>query len=66
MKWRNLLKNKCPKCNEEFYSSQDDVRGYVQCGCGFSISEEKMLKITAEMTIQNIKKRNGERKETNN
>ena len=52
MKWLNLKKNKCPKCDKDlgkmFYDGRE--RGsLIMCACGFSISEKKFKKIVTGM-----------------
>jgi len=42
MKWKNLNKNHCPKCDSELVTAK---RG-KQCGrCGFFISQKKLLEL---------------------
>lgn len=58
MKWYNLLKNKCPKCNKDFMKGLK-VESNMQPStfhhpCGFKITEQRYKEIVADMTIKNI------------
>lgn len=46
MKWKNLVYNKCPKCEKGDLDFED---GKITCiKCSFKISEEKMAEIVAK------------------
>jgi hypothetical protein len=49
MKWRNLKKNKCPKCDKDFMiglTTHPNDKGQVLVHpCGFAISERKYTMI---------------------
>lgn len=60
MKWENLRKNKCPKCNKDLLTgltikplSKNPIWSHV---CGFKISEEKFKLIVSEMNVEEIEK----------
>lgn len=60
MKWLNLRKNKCPKCNKDLINglsikplTKDAVWTHK---CGFSISEKKFKEITTSMNEDEINK----------
>lgn len=60
MKWLNLRKNKCPKCNKDFtvgltIESNMQPKTFTH-KCGFKISEEKFSKIISEMNEKEIEK----------
>lgn len=65
LKWNNLRKNKCPKCNS-FLSLFANDSGYFSCAnqnCTFIVSEEKLSRLTMSMTKQGLERseyQNGE------
>lgn len=60
MKWLNLRKNKCPKCNKDFtvgLTIESNMRPAMFFHkCGFKISEEKFNKIISEMNVKELEK----------
>lgn len=45
MKWSNLKKNKCPKCNKDFTWGGFENPKIITCGCGFAIREKRFSEI---------------------
>lgn len=60
MKWENLRKNKCPKCNKDFANANrtQNSQGTVFFThlCGFIIRESRMKEIIHEQVAQDIDK----------
>ena len=54
MKWNNLTKNKCPKCNKGLLSAWNAQSNMFDCKCGFSISQARMQKIISDIISGNI------------
>ena len=54
MKWFNLKKNKCPKCNKD-WAFDLKMRGYLmKHGCGFVISKKRYTEIVTSMVDKDI------------
>ncbi len=63
MKWSNLPKNKCPKCNRDFMldlttvpvTTRDGRREQLLAhGCGFKIYESRYKAIVSDMTLSKL------------
>lgn len=49
MKWNNLTKNKCPKCNKDLLKAWNSQTNMFDCKCGFSIGQARMSKIISDI-----------------
>lgn len=54
MKWNNLTKNKCPKCNKQLLQAWNPLTNMFDCKCGFSISQARMSKIISDIISGNL------------
>lgn len=55
LNWKNLLKNKCPKCNKNLWF--DESEPFIICPsylCGFMIDSAKMQAMTMELTSRKL------------
>lgn len=50
MKWQNLIKKKCPKCEGDIASRRDRVVLYECQDCDFTITERKLFEILTDET----------------
>lgn len=57
MKWSNLKKNKCPKCDKDFTWGSFENPSIIICGCGFAIREKRFSEIVSSQINQNIEDR---------
>jgi hypothetical protein len=48
MKWQNLMKKKCPKCEAELRPVNDKTILYACTGCEFIITRRKYAEILAD------------------
>ncbi len=56
MKWSNLKKNKCPKCDKDFMDSLIPNPFMFEHACGFKIRESKYRQIVASQINDNIER----------
>lgn len=55
MKWNNLLKNKCPKCNRNLWYDKDEP--FIICPsyeCGFMVDQGRMAEIVAKLVTRRL------------
>lgn len=56
MKWSNLKKNRCPKCDTDFSPSDFLQPGMITCDCGFKISTKRYSEIIEDMVNSKIER----------
>jgi len=57
LKWWNLKKNKCPKCNKDFTNVKVKVyeaMAILHHPCGFKISEQRFKEIASGQVEQDL------------
>ena len=55
MKWFNLKRNKCPKCNKDFLDGLVTVVGVlIHEPCGFKIRESRYQEIVSSMVKKDV------------
>lgn len=55
LNWRNLRRNKCPKCNDDLHA--DSGSAVIECSnliCDFSISEERFMQLGTKMNKESM------------
>ncbi len=59
MQWKNLAKNKCPKCEADLIPNEENLKLIIckKGSCNFKISEQKMREIVADINSQEVDKR---------
>jgi hypothetical protein len=63
MKWLNLRRNKCPKCDKDFGYQAFSQPGFIMCpakGCGFTISHKRYTEIVNSQIKKSIDDKNRE------
>lgn len=68
MKWFNLRRNMCPKCNKSFVNglTHDKATLMLHHNCGFSITEQKYQQIVSGMVNFDLEERDRENEEIKN
>lgn len=54
MNWKNLSKNRCPKCNKLLDFKSDKEMMMCTISCGFMISVKRMAEIVSESTSREL------------
>jgi len=54
MKWFNLKKNRCPKCNKDWVFDLTAVDGLLVHSCGFRIREKRYKEIVNNMNEKDL------------
>lgn len=55
MNWSNLKENKCPNDGELLRWGRED--GNLYYGCGFSISERRLIQITTSQVTEDLERK---------
>lgn len=54
LNYKNLLKNRCPKCNKALWFDKNEDMLICTYKCGFMIHKDKMEKICVDKTIKGL------------
>ena len=49
LNWKNLLKNKCPKCSKKLDFTSDPTMMMCTISCGFMVSVQKMSEVCGDI-----------------